>query len=181
MNIKISDQDKFLASKEIPIDFTAWEPKETITICNKFGDEEKIVNWKLRYTDYNYKGLLVKFVDECVEYGVTLQDIGDLLGLSKQYVHRLYRYGEAGWTHTGKKRIYKRDNFRCKICKQKKKRLHAHHIASPRDGSDANLITLCDKCHGSVEQLKIARVKAGEKIKDFSYADPLIKSLKSKK
>lgn len=47
--------------------------------------------------------------------------------------------------------IYKRDNYRCKICNSNKK-LNAHHINGwhwYKDGrfEETNLITLCNKCH----------------------------------
>lgn len=59
-------------------------------------------------------------------------------------------------TEKTKPRILKRDNYRCKRCRNKFDaiRLSVHHII-PRDeggsNEDSNLITLCVKCHDIIE------------------------------
>ena len=51
------------------------------------------------------------------------------------------------------KTVFRRDGFTCQRCKNKKGKLHAHHIKSWADYPDNrfdldNLITICKECHG---------------------------------
>ena len=51
-----------------------------------------------------------------------------------------------------RKRIYKKDGYRCTICKSKDRPLHAHHRfykhnKEPWDYSVDDLDTLCSWCH----------------------------------
>ena len=58
-----------------------------------------------------------------------------------------------------------RDNFKCKICENKNKRLEAHHIVSHNDGGKdtiKNLVTLCDICHDKLHKGKITLEVSGE-------------------
>ena len=59
------------------------------------------------------------------------------------------------WQET-RQRIFKRDNFRCVKCGESKN-LHVHHITYENLGEekDADLVTLCDKCHKSTHELDI--------------------------
>lgn len=58
-----------------------------------------------------------------------------------------------------------RDDFKCKICKGKNKRLEAHHIVSRDDGGKdtiKNLATLCDQCHNKLHKGKVVLEITGE-------------------
>ncbi len=59
------------------------------------------------------------------------------------------------WQET-RQRIFKRDNFRCVKCGESKN-LQVHHITYENLGEekDADLVTLCDKCHKSTHDLDI--------------------------
>lgn len=63
--------------------------------------------------------------------------------------HKYYRLHDYNWTKI-RKEIYKRDNWTCKECSCKDRKLHCHHIIPYRiskDDSFDNLVTLCNKCH----------------------------------
>ena len=56
-------------------------------------------------------------------------------------------YGE-NWTEDLKKKIRKRDEWKCQICNCKNKILDVHHIDYNKKNCDEdNLITLCHNCH----------------------------------
>lgn len=53
--------------------------------------------------------------------------------------------------------ILQRDEFECQSCGDKESTLHVHHYTyseNPWDTPDDDLLTLCEKCHAEVEQLK---------------------------
>lgn len=55
-----------------------------------------------------------------------------------------------------RKRVYKRDKFRCRFCGTDVG-LHLHHVVYRSQGGqheDANLITLCHECHATVHSDK---------------------------
>jgi len=57
--------------------------------------------------------------------------------------------------------IYQRDGWRCKLCGDNGDTLHVHHKRyisgyNPWDYDDEDLITLCEMCHGLIEQGKKA-------------------------
>ena len=50
--------------------------------------------------------------------------------------------------------VMERDEFECRHCGDKKSTLHVHHLEYRKDPWDAipdHLITLCEKCHESLE------------------------------
>ena len=60
-----------------------------------------------------------------------------------------YFYTTSEW-HKTRSLILVRDNFTCKSCKKRQKRLHVHHLIPRMYGGTEdfdNLITLCNKCH----------------------------------
>ena len=65
--------------------------------------------------------------------------------------------------------IMERDSFQCKSCGSKEKALHVHHRAYEKgkriwQAKSDDLVTLCEECHESVEQMvKIVR-EIGDKI-----------------
>lgn len=64
---------------------------------------------------------------------------------------RRFALTPEGYTEL-KRRVLKRDAFRCRKCKSRNN-LHAHHIQFRSDGggdTSGNLCTLCSKCHDSV-------------------------------
>ncbi len=55
----------------------------------------------------------------------------------------------AGIDKELRKRIYKRDGYRCALCDDPR-RLQAHHVVTRGQGgpdTEMNLITLCPRCH----------------------------------
>ena len=83
-------------------------------------------------------------------------------GISKEYE----RIRNPIWKITRKK-VYKRDNWTCQICKIKcnkyKGQIQCHHIIPYRitqDNSENNLITLCASCHAKEEREYYAHLKA---------------------
>lgn len=56
-----------------------------------------------------------------------------------------------GWASGFKKKIRKRDNRQCVVCKTKDKVLSVHHIDKNKQNiSPSNLITVCNSCHRKV-------------------------------
>lgn len=56
-----------------------------------------------------------------------------------------------------RKAVLKRDNYRCRECGAKNRKLHVHHIVPISDGGShdlRNLITLCQSCHNSRHPVK---------------------------
>lgn len=59
-----------------------------------------------------------------------------------------------------KKRLYvlERDGWQCQFCPDKESTLHVHHLkyfpGMPWDCPDEYLITLCESCHESEEEMK---------------------------
>lgn len=56
-------------------------------------------------------------------------------------------------------RILERDNFTCRFCGDNENTLHVHHIKyfkNPWDSYEEDLITLCEICHITIEELKSA-------------------------
>ena len=97
------------------------------------------------------------------EQRYTYQNIGDLLGISRQRVHQIitgigYDSFLTGIEAT-RERIRARDNFTCQLCGKKwkkgERRLDVHHLdcdslktQKVEPMSEAgNMITLCHKCH----------------------------------
>jgi len=78
------------------------------------------------------------------------------------------RYYGSEWVRT-RNLIYKRDNYTCQCCGEKypagAKKLLAHHrISRKRGGLDipANLITLCNSCHATIENVYYSKAKPNE-------------------
>jgi hypothetical protein len=62
-----------------------------------------------------------------------------------------------------RRQVYKRDNYRCVLCGQKKK-LHAHHIIPikvSKNNSLSNLVSVCDKCHRKLEAVGLKILQEG--------------------
>jgi len=62
-----------------------------------------------------------------------------------------------------RKSVYARDGFRCVMC-GKKGKLHAHHIVPVRiskDNSMNNLVSVCEKCHRTLEAVGFKILKEG--------------------
>ena len=94
----------------------------------------------------------------------------------------LHREGQLNEWLTPKERadVYERDNYTCQRCSyqtHKKKKLHAHHIISKRDGGDhapANLVTVCSSCHHYIHSRIISPVDylPETRLKDFLESYP---------
>jgi len=77
---------------------------------------------------------------------------------SQQFSYNKYGFGVSKkWLSSflyNKRKIIKRDNFRCIVCKEKYKDINSksivivHHINGNRcDNTENNLVLLCKKCH----------------------------------
>jgi len=61
-----------------------------------------------------------------------------------------------------RKEIFKRDNYTCKFCKEKKDKMQVHHIIPRKYGGnhlEKNLLTACRHCHGSIDRTIFLMVK----------------------
>jgi len=108
------------------------------------------------------------FIKDCVNSGMTFLQIGKAIGLSKQRVYQIYRYGYKNLNYKIrdlKERVKIRDNNLCRLCKKtgQEEKLGIHHLDSPKDNSLSNLITLCNSCHMKFEaytkKLKVEYLK----------------------
>ena len=55
--------------------------------------------------------------------------------------------------------IFRRDKFRCRLCKDEETSLNVHHLVyddveNPWDYENKDLVTLCEHCHKEIETLK---------------------------
>lgn len=105
-----------------------------------------------------YSKARIKFIVYCVNHKLSYADIGNILGISKQYANVLYRYQGKYVSEKIKTKVRERDKNRCKICRNSGilKTLHIHHIGNPANNRINNLVLLCAKCHKKVESLKKA-------------------------
>ena len=97
------------------------------------------------------------------EEGWSYKRIGEVFGVSRQYVHQqLSGYGkllqnlrtENGWYKAMNSAILERDGFKCRNCGGDK-HLLVHHIdKNDNHNSLENLMTMCSTCH-----LKLHRPK----------------------
>lgn len=87
---------------------------------------------------------------------------------------------------TRRKRVYRRDNYRCQNCSRKggnkgDAELHAHHVVPKSKGGThelSNLKTLCSECHDAVHRNTIAPTGRSNN-KDSDVLDVDISNLKS--
>ena len=67
---------------------------------------------------------------------------------------------KTGFTDKLKKEIIERDKNKCRICREKKKLLHVHHLDGNRFNNDSeNLITLCVRCHKEIKYYSSEELK----------------------
>lgn len=84
----------------------------------------------------------------------TYKEIAEILGISKQRVHQIYKEYKSIKPYIIKE-VKKRDNYQCAICDGEAK-LEVHHINGIRkDNHRDNLVTLCRKCHIRIEKKDI--------------------------
>ena len=55
--------------------------------------------------------------------------------------------------------ILKRDDFKCRSCRDEEKTLHVHHLRyekgfEPWEAEDDDLITLCESCHEALHHIQ---------------------------
>jgi hypothetical protein len=77
-------------------------------------------------------------------------------------LERLKRYTK-NWDQI-RRGVYKRDGYRCRCCGKSHCKLNCHHIVLLRVSKSndlRNLITLCDECHGEIEQRGLTILKSG--------------------
>ncbi len=105
--------------------------------------------WTKKLSEYEKARFF--FVNLCVRYRLSYQEIAELIGITKARAYQLHRYGLTGkLTGSERKEILDREENRCLICRTESKYkgfLHVHHISNPRDKSRANLVALCPSCH----------------------------------
>ena len=73
----------------------------------------------------------------------------------------------SSWWRKIRKRIYERDNFTCQICgikctrKMDGTKIQCHHLGDSENHNDDNLLTVCLKCHASLDfnRRKLAQVE----------------------
>src|SRR6056297_489272 len=82
-----------------------------------------------------------------------------------------YQKGEQYMCNSVKDYVRKRDNYVCKVCKDKKSITEVHHIIPRREGGSdrpGNQITLCPKCHTKADNNSISRRMLFDLIKKSS-------------
>ena len=131
MKIEISKKDKIMAGLDIPVEFRYTRDKYEIFSDNKPK---------------------IKFIDHCLKYRLTFLEIGELLGVTKQRIYTLHRYGVNKLTPSEKKEIKERDKNKCRICNNENG-LHVHHTKNSRSNKKNNLVTLCGSCHRKIESI----------------------------
>jgi signal recognition particle GTPase len=70
-----------------------------------------------------------------------------------------------------RRRVYKRDSYKCQNCGNQDDELHAHHIVPISKGGThkiSNLITLCSDCHTAIH---------GNTMAPSSYSKELLKDI----
>lgn len=90
----------------------------------------------------------------------TYAEIGDILGITKQRVHQIYK----GYDSSSPNRdvAIRRDKYRCAVC-DNLKNIEVHHIDGNRkNNTGRNLVSLCRKCHVRVELLDRKYIKSVE-------------------
>lgn len=81
------------------------------------------------------------------------QEIGEILGISKQRVHQILLFYRPV-PRAVRKQTIGRDKSKCVACGSKKN-LEIHHInGDTKDNSKMNLITLCRKCHNKIDKIE---------------------------
>src|SRR6056297_2992408 len=82
-----------------------------------------------------------------------------------------YQKGEQYMCNSVKDYVRKRDNYVCRVCKDKKSITEVHHIIPRREGGSdrpGNQITLCPKCHTKADNNSISRRMLFDLIKKSS-------------
>ena len=103
--------------------------------------------------------------------GMSFQDIGLVLGISRQRVFQILHRKLTGQNAT-RERVRERDNYICQKCGKKwekgMRRFDVHHLngscgklsrSYDKLNSLLNLITLCHKCHMNLEEVSKKREK----------------------
>lgn len=89
--------------------------------------------------------------------GCTYEQVGEVLGISKQRVHQIYNKKYFCSNHFAAIRHYilERDDFKCQFC-FKSKNIQVHHLNKVNtDNKPSNLMTLCQLCHHKLHHNKI--------------------------
>ncbi len=96
-----------------------------------------------------------KFILYCIEKRMTFKEVGEILGISKQRVYQIKRYGiHHRISNVTRWEVKERDNNRCKICGDFNRILDIHHLKNPKNHKKENLILVCKKCHMELEKIK---------------------------
>jgi 5-methylcytosine-specific restriction endonuclease McrA len=146
--------------KQIPIE-------ERKRITNEIFLKPEIIEKRSKIVKQGYASGRLKAWNEgnhtCLNTGRTHIKKGQRLSPKTEYKpgkdHYLWKGGIGlvrglNWDKIRKK-IYKRDDFKCQYC-GKKGKLNCHHIIpyrSTQDNSGDNLITLCNLCHSKLERM----------------------------
>lgn len=96
-----------------------------------------------------------KKVFELLEKGLSMQNVGDMLCISRQRVYQIFhnisnskkpKYSQNKYQML----ILKRDKKKCVLC-DRKENIIVHHIdKNIKNNLSNNLITLCRKCHTKI-------------------------------
>lgn len=87
-----------------------------------------------------------QFIKKKRKKGITFENIGNILGISRQRVNQIYRNKLSG-REIINNRIREKDNYQCQFCFTNNN-LHVHHLDKNRkNNKETNLMTLCYECH----------------------------------
>lgn len=92
--------------------------------------------------------------------------------LRKHEADHRKKYYTEDWD-TIRKKVYRRDGYKCVLC-GKKGKLHAHHIIPvriSRDNSLSNLVSVCNKCHRKLEEVGFSILENGGSRTDVKRAE----------
>lgn len=84
--------------------------------------------------------------------GLTYQQIGDLLGFSRQRAHQILSGYESMNVRKGFRKVVnliikKRDGECCQFCMAQDNLILHHKDGDTRNNNSYNLITMCQRCH----------------------------------
>ena len=118
-----------------------------------------------------------KIIQQLRDRGYTFQQIGILLGISRQRCHQIYKWHKGVLTskEIPRERVRKRDNYTCQKCgkvwETGQRRFDIHHIDCDNKKTRqydkvnemSNMITLCHKCHLNLpEHRESMKSKSGD-------------------
>jgi len=109
----------------------------------------------------------------------TYKEIGEILDITKQRVHQIFKDYRGGPNPKKIIQIKEEQGNRCVLC-DSKKNLEIHHINGiKRDNKKENLVCLCRKCHLRIDANDRAILPARKQERKF-YDDDFYKGIKQR-